>query len=200
MTPLRRPQTSQAQAGYTLVEMVVVVASFVLIFATPLTLSRDVIDREEFNGLALGLASWLEAIQRGAQRYSTGCTVTFSPGLNTAAGISLRPGDTLATVTPSNCSSESAFVIPQFRADAILTARFTPGTLTGNNIDFTPRGTIVQSLSSFANPPNGPTVIFSLSKANIVRCVRITHTSGMVTLGANANSRGTSCASFDGSI
>jgi prepilin-type N-terminal cleavage/methylation domain-containing protein len=198
MTPLRRPQTSQAQAGYTLVEMVVVASIFLLIFATPLTLSRNVIDREEFNGLAIGLASWLEAIQRGAQRFSTGCTVTFSTGVNTTAGISLRPGDTLATVTPSNCSNESAFVIPQFRADAILTARFTPGTLSGNNINFTPRGTIVQSLFSLNNPPNGPTVTFSLSKANLARCVRITHTSGMVTIGAN--NRGTSCTSFDGSI
>jgi prepilin-type N-terminal cleavage/methylation domain-containing protein len=200
MTALLRPQPSQAQAGYTLLEMVMVMAIFGLLFVTPITLSRSVIDREQFNGLALGLASWLEAIQRGAQRTTGGCTVTFSTGVNTIAGINLKPGDTLATVTPSNCTNESSFVIPEFRADATLTARIGTGTLSGNNIDFTPRGTIVQRPSSNSLAANGPTVIFSLTKANIARCVRISHTSGMVTIGANNSGNSCTPISYDGSI
>lgn len=194
MTLLRRPLSSQAQAGYTLMEMVIVVAIFGLLFATPLTLTRGVLDREEFNGLALGLAGWLEAIQRGAQRTTGGCTVTFTAGVNSTAGISLRPGDTLATVAPSNCSTETSFVIPPFRADATLTAKI--GTLSTSTLNFTPRGTLVQTSTSSV-PTTGPVVTFSLSVANIARCVRITHTSGMITLGANNN--GTTClsTSFD---
>jgi hypothetical protein len=175
--------------------MVFVVAIFGLLFATPLTLSRGVLDREEFNALALGLAGWLEAIQRGAQRTTGGCTVTFTPGVNSTAGISLKPGDTLATVTPSSCTNESSFLIPQFRADATLTARI--GTLSTNTLDFTPRGTLVQTSTSSV-PATGPVVIFSLSRANIARCVRISHTSGMITLGADNN--GSTCTRFDESI
>jgi prepilin-type N-terminal cleavage/methylation domain-containing protein len=197
MTLFRRPQSSQAQAGYTLMEMLYVVAIFVVLFATPLTLSRGVLDREEFNSLALGLAGWLEAIQRGAQRTTSGCTVTFTTGVNSTAGLSLKPGDTLATVTPSSCSNESSFVIPPFRADATLTARI--GTLRTSTLNFTPRGTLVQTSTS-SIPTTGPVVIFSLSVANIARCVRITHTSGMITIGSNNNGTTCSSSSFDGSI
>lgn len=197
MTPFRRPQPSQAQAGYTLIEMVVVTAVFGLLFATSLTLTRGVLDREEFNSLALGLAGWLEAIQRGAQRTTGGCTVTFTTGVNSSAGISLRPGDILATVTPTTCSTESSFVIPPFRSDATLTARI--GSLSTSTLDFTPRGTLVQTSTSTV-PTSGPVVTFSLSVANMARCVRITHTSGMITLGLNNN--GTTCpsTSFDSSL
>ncbi len=180
-----------------MMEMVIVVAVLGLLFATGLTLTRGALDREEFNGLALGMASWLQAIQRGAQRTTGGCTVTFTAGVNSSAGISLRPGDTLATVTPITCTNESSFVIPSFRSDATLTAKIV--SFSTSTLDFTPRGTLVQTSTSSV-PTTGPVLTFSLSTANIARCVRITHTSGMIALGSNNS--GTTCpnASFDNSI
>jgi prepilin-type N-terminal cleavage/methylation domain-containing protein len=195
----RRPQPRPAEPGFTLMEMVITTAIFLGISATAVSVSRTVLDREDLNAMGIGLAGWLEAIQRGAQRTTGGCRVTFSQGMETAAGTNLRPGDTLATVTPGTCTNESSFTVPEFRSDSLLNAKIS----TFNSIDFTPRGTIVQSISSTAAnilPAIGPVVTLSLGQANMTRCVRISHTSGMVTVGANNN--GTSCsnASFDGSI
>jgi prepilin-type N-terminal cleavage/methylation domain-containing protein len=198
MTPFLRPQPSQTQSGYTLVEMVIVVAIFGLLFATTQSLTRGVLDREDFNGLALGLSTWLEAIQRGAQRTTGGCTVTFTSGVNSTAGLILKPGDILARVTPSNCSNESVFVIPSFRSDGNLTAKISPSAI--SSITFTPRGTLAVISRYTATYENGPTITFTHSKTSLVRCVRVTHTSGMITLGSNNNGSACDATSFDGSI
>jgi prepilin-type N-terminal cleavage/methylation domain-containing protein len=204
MTPFRRPQLRQAKAGFTIMEMMIVMSIFAILFASSLSLSRSVLDREELNGLAIGLAGWLEAIQRGAQRTTGGCTVTFAAGINTPSGLSLRTGDTLATVTPSNCTNEPSFLIPSLRSDGTLTARFNPTQF--RSITFTPRGTLAAISRYPVEYSHGPVISFKHSSVNFVRCVRITNTSGYITLGANNG--GSTCYSdpdnlpddFDGTI
>jgi prepilin-type N-terminal cleavage/methylation domain-containing protein len=193
MTPFQRPLLRQAKAGFTIMEMMFVMSIFAILFASSLSLSRSVLDREELNGLAIGLAGWLEAIQRGAQRTTGGCTVTFAAGINTPSGLSLRTGDTLATVTPSNCTNEPSFLIPSLRSDGTLTARFNPTQF--RSITFTPRGTLAAISRYLVQYSHGPVISFKHSSVNFARCVRITNTSGYITLGAKNS--GSTCYSDD---
>ncbi len=204
MIPVLRPQLRQAKAGFTSMEMMIAMSISAILFATSLSFSRSALDREEFNGLAIGLAGWLETIQRGAQRTTGGCTVNFASGINTSNGLSLRTGETLATVTPSNCTTESRFIVPSFRSDGILTAKINVSNIT--TITFTPRGTLAAIPNYGTFYSDGPVITFRHSTINFARCVRITHTSGLITLGAR-NDRN-SCYSdednliddFEGSI
>jgi prepilin-type N-terminal cleavage/methylation domain-containing protein len=181
MTPFRRPQLRQAKAGFTIMEMMIVMSIFAILFASSLSLSRSVLDREELNGLAIGLTGWLESIQRGAQRTTGGCTVTFTAGINAPGGLSLGTGDILATVTPNNCINEPLFLIPSMRSDGTLTARINDPNI--SSITFTPRGTLAAIPMYSRLYSDGPVITFRHSKISFVRCVRITNTSGFITLG-----------------
>lgn len=176
MRPSPRKQT--CQGGFSVLEMVMTTAAFIAISGAALTISCEAVDREEINALALGLASWLETIQRGAQRTTGGCIVTFT------GGSSMTPGSELAKVEPSNCTNESSFRIGGLRPGTTLRARISTDPAV---VNFTPRGTVSQTEHT--------TITLLLNQRKITRCVRIGSTMGMIVVGAN--NKGTFCPSFD---
>jgi type II secretory pathway pseudopilin PulG len=179
MRPLPRKQ--KYRGGFSVLEMVIATALFLAISGAALIITREAVDREEINALALGLASWLETIQRGAQRTTGGCTVTFT------GGSSMAPGSELARVEPSNCTNESSFRIGGLRPGTTLRATISTNPAV---VNFTPRGTVTQTEDT--------TITLLLNQRRITRCVRVNHTAGMITMGANNN--GNFCPAFDESI
>jgi hypothetical protein len=175
------PRQQKRQGGFSVLEMVVTTAAFIAISGSALVITREAVDREEINALALGLASWLETIQRGAQRTTGGCTVTFT------GGSSMTPGSELATVEPSTCTNESSFRVGGLRPGTTLSATIGADPAV---VNFTPRGTVTH---------NGYDIVITLhlNQRRITRCVSIGGTVGMILVGANNKDLGKSCPSFD---
>jgi Tfp pilus assembly protein FimT len=174
-------QAGSSAAGFTLIEVAITAAILVVLGGVVLNLDRAAFEREEINSLALGLASWLETVQRGAQRTTGGCVVTFSTGTSLASGSVLATvsgGDT--SVAVSDCTNEPSFVIGSVRPGSTFTAAadFT------DPITFTPRGTITATATR--------TITLRPTNRTITRCVRLFANSGMIAIGANNNST-TSC-------
>jgi prepilin-type N-terminal cleavage/methylation domain-containing protein len=167
------------QRGFSLLELLVAASIFLLLSGIALNLSRTATERDELNAAAIGLVSWLEVVQKDAQRGIVGCRVTFSPGTK-SSGSELANVEALDSPSTTSCQSKSndPFRVGSEISSNPLTLEIIPEN-TPTSFVFTPRGTV-----SFVKDM---IVTLRISDASLTRCVRISGTSGMVTIGAKKN-------------
>jgi Tfp pilus assembly protein PilE len=181
ITPLHRPD----RGGFTLPEMIITVAALMVISGASVALSQVGLQREEINQVAVGLVDWLMVVQRGAQRTTTGCTVTFSSGASMAAG------SVLAQVSPATCNPESSFKVAALSQSRTLSAAIS-STPVSSTAGFTPRGTTTLASSM--------TLTLRQNGRPLTRCVRIQAVSGFLTVGSSNSGGACSEESFNESI
>lgn len=196
--------------GFTLAEILVVVALLGIISALVVRSTGQSLRREVLNSLTVELYGWLEGVQRKAMSVDPSqraanpqafppCTVTFKTG-------TLTPGSVLAE-TPEACAPGSevrnglaVFPLPNFNAKT----NFVVQTFNGNTVTFSPRGTVIFSDSGSTNPVSGPlTIEISREGGSLVRCLRVEPLLGFLAIGSLNNqnpSASQDCpeSSFDG--
>ena len=170
-----RPRGWQLQRGISLPELLLTAATFLLLSSIALTLNRTATEREELNAVAIGLASWLEAVQQDAQRSVGGCQVTFTTGSDLAVGSELAK---VQPLEPSGCQGkvDDPFRLGPEGLGNPIQIKITTNH-TQSSLIFTPRGTVTLL--------NDMILVVRQSNGTLTRCLRISGTSGMVAVGAN---------------
>lgn len=176
-----------AGRGFSLVELMVVIAVIGLINGLAIALTGSEWQRDRVNGVALGLAGWLEEVRGNALRQTSddpaagGCVVSVSSLSNAAAGTSV------ASVTPTNCASSASFEIPGVVSGA---DRYDIATSNSSTITFTPRGSVTGTSDAVVK-------IFLRGSLQL-RCVRVSAILGLVRVGSNsaASSSADSCSDY----
>jgi prepilin-type N-terminal cleavage/methylation domain-containing protein len=206
LSPWRKPKPQ----GFSLAEILVVVAVLAIISTMVVKSTGQSLRREVLNSLTVELYGWLEGVQRKAMSVDPSqraanpqafppCTVTFNTG-------TLTPGSVLAQ-TPAACAPGSQerdgvaqFLLPNFNANT----NFVVQTFNGNTVTFSPRGTVTISNGSSSNSVAGPlTIEISREGGSLVRCLRVEPLLGFLAIGSLNNqnpSAGQDCpeSSFDG--
>lgn len=181
----RRPRTGEA--SFSLMELMIVIAIIGMINGLTIALSGREWQRDRVNGVALGLASWLEEVRSNALRQisdtatSGGCVVTVNTLTNATTGIGL------ATVSPADCASKSTFVIPGITNNV---DRFNIANTNADTIIFTPRGSVTASSDAV--------IRIYLVGSTQLRCVRVSSILGLIRVGSNgqASSVSSSCTDY----
>lgn len=175
------PPALNSPGGFTVTELMVIVALIGILAAVTIPLGLPFWRRERVNSLATEFAGWLGEIAKHPERGGTACTVTLNPP------GSFAPGAALASVSPASCAPNSTFRIPasfgqdDFSVGASITSPYT--------FTFTPRG----AMSSASDIQ----IRFAVASNRPVRCVRISGTLGLIRMGRNDSSSNTSTACTD---
>ena len=189
---MRRFQSPSAvSTGFTLIELLMVMVVMVIIATAITFIGTSALRREELNSISVGLAGWLESVQRASRRLSpSGCQVVFNPGTLTShsAIATVSAVDPVASPAADACGVPTEFRLPSTIHDHNLQVNLDSG---GDRIVFTPRGTTT-ALS--------PLVIrVRRSTGGSARCVRISPILGLVAIGTDPDGTATTCpeASYD---
>jgi len=119
-------------AGFTLIELIAVIAILGVITSIALSATFQARRREQVNALTIGLAGWLEEVRRSALRGQP-CDVQVSTG--SVSGTALVAE---ASANPSTCANlANPFRVPTSSEGATYTITAAPTTFA-----FTPRGTL----------------------------------------------------------
>jgi Tfp pilus assembly protein FimT len=156
--------------GFALSELLIIVVILGILSSVVIVNTSREYNRDRLNTVATGLTAWLQAIQATAGRQSTtnGCSVSLTPGTN------LVEGTVLATVTPTECSPESSFRIPQsFGAGARYNVS---GPDQNSPVVFSPRGSVNITAADHI-------WVVELVGSDLRRCVQVTRGLGAVRVG-----------------
>jgi|GEM_PF-1588206 hypothetical protein len=162
--------------GFSLLELTLVVVILIILSSISLSLNQNEMRSSDSHALTDEIAAWLGDIAIAPEDLNTTCTVTFQPGTQ------LWPGDTIATVQPSSCATESTLRVPGNK-------RVTPfqvGT-SQNSWVYTERGAISASTTIGASSTNTDIIIrVSVNGQPPLRCVRLSGIMGLIRFGVNS--------------
>ena len=154
--------------GFTLIELLITVVVIGLLASLAVPSFVNSLRRERINAVAASLAGWLDAVSVRPDQLGT-----------------LARGAVLATVAPSNCSTEPSLNLPIIsQVDSVNVAA------TSSSFFFTPRGAMTTSATA-SNANTSVTMRISLAGAAPLRCVRLTGALANIELGANPSTGNT---------
>jgi|GEM_PF-2805687 prepilin-type N-terminal cleavage/methylation domain-containing protein len=187
----RVPPPTPASTGFTLIELLIVVVILLIVAGAISIIGTTALRREELNSISVGLAGWLEGVQRASRRLSpTGCEVVFTPGPLTPNTVIATASalDPLANPAADACGVPTEFRLPHHIYGDKLQLTVDSGE---NRISFTPRGTTT-ALSPLAIRVSHPNHLGA-------RCVRLSAILGVVSIGTDRNSNDKPCheSSYD---
>ena len=190
MIALPGVRSGRSCGGFTLAELMIVVAVIGLVASIAFNVSSQDWRRARLNRVVQEASAWLESIRKAAQRTQSGCVVT----VNTLANQS--PGSVLATVSnravgESSCGPEANLL---FNADSpgdLISAQASSAT-----VIFTPRGTIVGASSAVIS--SDWEWRFALSSVSALRCIRLSGLLGAIQIGSSDSTSNvaSSCSTY----
>ena len=199
MNYLRNKVNTSQRAGFTIIEIFVVVGILAILSGIAIASGSRSLERSKIDAVAIELAGWLTAIR---PKDGNGCFVDYVAEAN-------PPDNVVTTVTePSNvfASGDSLF---QLRAGSSCSAPSTTFRLPGNvggdyklsfyaPIIFSQRGTIAIADNSTSDTGDKYIRIYRAG-SGLLRCIRINYWTGIVEIGSNSAATGISdtCTSFD---
>jgi len=127
-----------------------------------------VLRRERLNAVVMELEGWLQEVAQVPERQGISCRVTISTG-------SLAAGATLASVSPSSCSSQPTLRVPVGVAPGPLLVQASPTAWS-----FTPRGAV--DLTSALQ------IRMTIQGQLPQRCLQVGATLGLIRLGGSETS------------
>jgi Tfp pilus assembly protein FimT len=181
---MRKP----ASAGFTLTELMVILATITLLSAAGISESGNSWRRERVNAVAIDLAGWLDTVRRASMK-GNACLVTFTGG-SLAAGATLATASQIvsAETIASNCLVSQPLTISTSLGNS-TNFSIAPGGST--SFKFTPRGT-VNAAATNTQLSNPIVITISLEgSAGPLRCVRISEGLGLISIGSSDSNTGT---------
>ena len=170
------------RAGFSLVELVMVVAMIAIFSALAIETGIHQWQRERVNGMAVQLAGWIDTVRRSSLR-GTSCMIQINTGTISQNGTLAQTVDDASVAGNNNCLSSTPLKVNE---NSNMT--FSVSSSTASNFGFTPRGTLTPSTSTI-------TISLALTSGGPSRCVQLSGLLGVVSVGRGS---GASCTTNSG--